>query len=216
MPFSQDEVEEWGDIVQAACGSFHTVGLKSDGTVVVVGYNFRSQCDVEEWTDIVQVAANGNHTVGLKSDGTVVTVGNNDAGQCDVEDWNLRTSPKLNIHTLTQNSPNITIVTGDTAKIYGGTEINHVTLRSGAIATLINFPGNNIITIQADSSLFTVFRSGSCVTFEGTDGTFLKMPATTTAQIIVFNDKSESLIIDSGRVLLGNQEINLTPTQIED
>ncbi len=119
-----------------------------------------------------------HHTVGLQSDGSVVVVGNNDDGQCDVDDWNLGTGGNSNseqdIHILTQNSPDITIVIGDTAEIYGNAEINHVFLQSGATATLINFPGNNIITIQSDSSLFTVSRSGTCVTFEGTDGTFLK------------------------------------------
>ncbi len=30
-------------------GSYHTVGLKSDGTVVAVGNNESSQCDVSDW-----------------------------------------------------------------------------------------------------------------------------------------------------------------------
>ena len=54
----------------------HTVGVKSDGTVVAVGRNNYGQCNVGSWTDIVQVAAGDGHTVGLKSDGTVVAVGN--------------------------------------------------------------------------------------------------------------------------------------------
>ena len=65
----------------------HTVGLKSDGTVVAVGRNEDDQCDVSDWSDIVAVSAGGYHTVGLKSDGTVIAVGNNDCGQCDVSDW---------------------------------------------------------------------------------------------------------------------------------
>ena len=60
------------------------MGLKTDGTVVAVGYNEYGQCDVDDWTDIVQVAAGYIHTVGLRSDGTVVAVGYNDDGQCDV------------------------------------------------------------------------------------------------------------------------------------
>ena len=35
----------------------HTVGLKSDGTVVAVGDNYFGQLDVGSWSDIVQVAA---------------------------------------------------------------------------------------------------------------------------------------------------------------
>jgi len=72
---------------QVAAGWYHTVGLKSDGTVIAVGDNRWGQCDVESWSDIQQVAAGSLHTLGLKSDGTVVAVGNNYSGQCDVESW---------------------------------------------------------------------------------------------------------------------------------
>ena len=65
-------------------GNSHTVGLKSDGTVVAVGYNYG---DVSGWADIVAISAGNSHTVGLKSDGTVVAVGNNRDGQCDVSGW---------------------------------------------------------------------------------------------------------------------------------
>jgi len=74
-----------------AAGYWHTVGLKSDGTVVAVGGNDYGQCNVGGWTDIFQVAAdgywNGEHTVGLKTDGTVVAVGANGYGQCNVGGW---------------------------------------------------------------------------------------------------------------------------------
>ena len=66
---------------------FHTVGLKTDGTVAAVGDNSDGQCDVSSWRDIVAVSAGSYHTVGLKADGTVVAVGNNDHGQCNVSDW---------------------------------------------------------------------------------------------------------------------------------
>jgi alpha-tubulin suppressor-like RCC1 family protein len=68
-------------------GCWHTLGLKSDGTVLAVGYNSYGQCDVGNWTDIIQVDGGGEHTVGLKSDGTVVAVGYNGYGQCNVGDW---------------------------------------------------------------------------------------------------------------------------------
>ena len=70
-----------------SAGEDHTVGLKSDGTVVAVGENDNGQCDVSEWTDIVAISAGSSHTVGLKSDGTVVAVGENDFGKCDVSEW---------------------------------------------------------------------------------------------------------------------------------
>ena len=70
-----------------SAGYSHTVGLKSDGTVVAVGSNHCGQCDVASWKDIVAVSAGLDYTVGLKSDGTVVAVGDNDEGRCDVASW---------------------------------------------------------------------------------------------------------------------------------
>jgi hypothetical protein len=68
-------------------GTWFTVGLRSDGTVVAVGSNDGGQCDVSSWTNITQVSAGRYHTVGLRSDGTVVAVGDNYQGQCNVSSW---------------------------------------------------------------------------------------------------------------------------------
>ena len=84
-------MSDWNSIQQVSAGAFHTVGLKSDGTMVAVGRNTEGQCDVSDWNSIQQVSAGGYRTVGLKSDGTVVAVGSNDDGQCDVSSWNLQT-----------------------------------------------------------------------------------------------------------------------------
>ena len=70
-----------------SAGFVHTVGLKSNGTVVAAGNNYAGQCDVSSWTDIVAVSVGSSHTAGLKSDGTVVAVGSNDDGQCNVSSW---------------------------------------------------------------------------------------------------------------------------------
>ncbi|NBI30569.1 S8 family serine peptidase [Chengkuizengella marina] len=65
----------------------HTVGLKSDGNVVVVGRDTYGQLQADDWTDIVEVTTGSNHTVGLKSDGSVVAVGRDNYGQLQVDDW---------------------------------------------------------------------------------------------------------------------------------
>ena len=81
---------------KAAClmetGGNHTVGLKADGTVVVVGHNYGGQRGVNDWRDIVKVCAGQYHTVGLKADGTVVATdpGRNhciNEGQSNVSSW---------------------------------------------------------------------------------------------------------------------------------
>ena len=117
---------------------------------------------------------------------------------------------------LTDSSPDTTITAGSTAQVYGTTGVNHITLESGAEAKLFNVPGSNTVTIKAESSLFTVSRSGATVSFEGTDGTVLKIPATLDSQTIVFNDGSWALIIDSGKVMLGQQEISLEAQEINE
>lgn len=63
---------------------YHTVGLKSNGTVVATGINDDGQCDVDDWKDIVSVSTNDYRTIGLKSDGTVLAT-----GLFEVEKWNL-------------------------------------------------------------------------------------------------------------------------------
>lgn len=68
-------------------GGMHTAGLKSDGKVIVVGYNKYGQCDVSEWKDMVAISAGRIHTVGLKKDGTVLAVGDIFWGECDVSKW---------------------------------------------------------------------------------------------------------------------------------
>ena len=70
-----------------AAGGFHTVGIRSDGTVVATGNDDYGQRNIYSWSNIVAVAAGDNHTVGLHSDGTVVATGSNKYGQCDVNSW---------------------------------------------------------------------------------------------------------------------------------
>ena len=85
------DVGGWTDIVAISAGTNHTVGLKSDGTVVAVGYlgmkdgyNIKAEDAFAHWTDIVAVSAGDAHTVGLKFDGTVVTT---DSFNGDVSGW---------------------------------------------------------------------------------------------------------------------------------
>ena len=75
------------NVVAVSAGFLHTVGLRSDGTVVASGGNEDGQCDVSDWNDIVSINTGEYHTVGLRSDGTVVATGRNEEGQCDVSSW---------------------------------------------------------------------------------------------------------------------------------
>ena len=91
----------------------YTIGLKSDGTVVVTNYYLYDFHNVQSWNHIVSVFASPSHTVGLKSNGTVVATGVNDNGQCDVQDWNdiisISTGPS---HTVGLKSNGTVVATG--------------------------------------------------------------------------------------------------------
>lgn len=79
----------WKNIIAIATGGGysdpgHTVGLKSDGTVVAVGNDDYGQCSgVETWENIIAIAAGDHHTVGLREDGRVVIAGDFDRNDLD-------------------------------------------------------------------------------------------------------------------------------------
>ena len=57
--YGQCDVGSWTDIVMIAAGDCHTVGLKTDGTVIAVGKNSGAYdpCAVGDWIDIKQITA---------------------------------------------------------------------------------------------------------------------------------------------------------------
>ncbi|GHS93219.1 hypothetical protein AGMMS50276_03060 [Synergistales bacterium] len=81
----REKIKHYAETIST--GYCHTVGLKSDGTVVAVGDNKHGSCNVNAWHDIIAISAGHSHTVGLKSDGTVVAVGDNEHGSCNVNAW---------------------------------------------------------------------------------------------------------------------------------
>ena len=103
---------------KVAAGGYHTVGLKSDGTVVAVGSNNFGQSDTGAWTDIVAVTAGGEHTVGLKLDGTVVAVGSNKYGQSDTDGWTDIVAVAAGVeHTVGLKSDGTVVAAGDNGSV---------------------------------------------------------------------------------------------------
>src|SRR3989337_2185821 len=78
---------------QIAAGSYHTLAIKSDGTLWAWGYNYAGQLgdgttsnkttpvQIGTGTNWSQIAAGGYHTLAIKSDGTLWAWGYNSYGQ---------------------------------------------------------------------------------------------------------------------------------------
>jgi hypothetical protein len=113
---------------------------------------------------------------------------------------------------------NTTIPGGQSTTVYGTSGINEVTVESGSYAELINFPGSNLIEFESDATLFEISRSGTMVTFQGTDGTTLKIPATSHEQTIIFNNDGiiRLLRIEDNQVKLNDQVIGPDTAEIAE
>ncbi len=70
-----------------SAGNFHTLAVKSDGTVLSTGKNRHGQCDVGAWSNIVAVAAGGDFSVGVLRNGMVVTCGKKHSNSRNVRGW---------------------------------------------------------------------------------------------------------------------------------
>ncbi len=118
------------DVIAIAAGRFHSLALKSDGslwsfglnvsgqlgTVTNSGTNSANPSPIQVLTNVVAIAAGGSHSLALRSDGKLWTFGDNQFGQLGVA---------TNVGT---NAPNPTpqqVLTGATAVAAG---IAHTTV----------------------------------------------------------------------------------------
>ncbi len=103
--------------------------------------------------------------------------------------------------------PALIIQKGYYAQVFGSDGGNSISIASGGRMEGMNFVGANVINIEDSSSQCSVYRSGAAVYITSNTGTLVKIPATKTVQTLRFFDGSSGLVIDNGRVKLGNQEI---------
>ena len=134
-------------IVAVSAGKYHTIGLRSDGTVIATGKSGQDQCDVSEWTDIIAVAAGDYHTVGLKNDGTVVATGINSDGQCDVSSW------KDIVAVAAGTRHSVGLKSDGTVVSAGRTEDRQCNLSGWKDLIAISAGGFNTIGLKADGTV---------------------------------------------------------------
>ena len=73
------------NVVAMSAGVYHSLALKTDGTVLAWGNNDYGQCTIPAGlTNVVAVSAGGNHSLALLSDGTMAAWGWNEQGQCTI------------------------------------------------------------------------------------------------------------------------------------
>jgi hypothetical protein len=69
--------------IAIATGFGHSLGLKTDGSIVAWGDNYYGQCTVPSPnTGFIAIATGLWHSLGLKTDGSIVSWGRNEYGQC--------------------------------------------------------------------------------------------------------------------------------------
>ena len=90
-PYGKWDFSGWSRIDRLYSGTDFTIGIRTDGTVLVTGGEFETLDyldEISKWTDIKAIfAGHGeetDHIIGLKKDGTVVAAGDNSVGQCEV------------------------------------------------------------------------------------------------------------------------------------
>ena len=102
-----------------AVGSFHTVGLQADGTVVALGHDSITQSGINQWTDIVSIAAYSISAAGLRKNGTVLYTG---CFGVDTTRWKDITAIALgDTHILGLKKDGTVLATGD--NFYGQCDV---------------------------------------------------------------------------------------------
>lgn len=70
---NDQNIVTWNEITMIAAGRTHSVGLKTDGTVVCSGST--AACQVNTWENVASVYAGNAVTIGITQDGTVLASG---------------------------------------------------------------------------------------------------------------------------------------------
>jgi alpha-tubulin suppressor-like RCC1 family protein len=171
-----------------ACGGFHTIALKTDGSLWTWGYNAYGQLGVNNTTSRFtpvttllggtnwkSIAGGGFHTIALKTDGSLWTWGRNSYGQLGVNNTTSRSTPVTtllggnnwksiaggNSHTVALKTDGSLWTWGRNS--YGQLGVNDTTNRLTPVTTLLG--GTNwksiaggdfhIIALKTDGSLWT-------------------------------------------------------------
>ena len=184
----QCDISDWRNIIAISAGDFHTVGLRSDGTVVAVGgeqgytsvsYSVYERSDgstvgsptkvtesVTSWHDIIRVSAGFAYTVGLRSDGTVICDGGN-AGSIkyEVAEWRNITEVSAGFHHI------IGLRSDSTAVAVGNNEYGQCDVSNWKDVIAISAGRYHSVGLRSDGTVVAVGNNeyGQCSISNWTD-----------------------------------------------
>lgn len=174
--------------VPLSIGFNHVVGIKKDGSVVVIGNNFNSQCDVESFRNVRAVSAGFLNTLCLMQDGKVASAGFGEEEKATIDSWEhivsvaagkgfgagLRDDGTVCISTETldylkevRSWTNVVSITASNRSLYGirsdGTVLScQKALPSKIFSSILNW--KDIISITAnDACVFGLKQDGTVV-----------------------------------------------------
>jgi alpha-tubulin suppressor-like RCC1 family protein len=84
--FNELSADSWKNIAAIGMGDVHTLGLRQDGTVVMVSeYDpvLLNHYEYENWRNVIAISSGDMHTVALLSNGTIVSDGYQRKRECD-------------------------------------------------------------------------------------------------------------------------------------
>ena len=194
-----------------SAGSSHTVGLKSDGTVVATKHTdlfYCGQCEVSGWTDIVAISAGDLYTVGLRSNGTVVATkfieSRLDCGQCEVSGWtDIVAISAGSCHTVGLKSDGTVVATkftGEQDHYYNRCEVSGwtgiVAIAAGAFHTVGLKSDGTVVAVGVNSA-------GQCEVSDWTD-----IVAIAAGEDHTVGLKSDGTVVVAGFNLQGECEVS--------
>lgn len=139
-------------------GQSHTVGLQTDGTVLVAGDGLDAKgvnmevCRVQKWKNIVAIDAGNFTTVGIRLSGSIVVCGSNTEGQMNTSLWReMKQICAGSRHTVGIRADGKVMATGnnqfkqcDTSKLKNVVEVS-----AGVYHTLLRYDDGRVSGIGA-------------------------------------------------------------------
>ena len=191
----QSNVGSWTNIIAISNGYNHTVGLKSDGTVVAVGDNYYGNCNVGGFNNIISISAGFYHTIGLKNNGTMVSVGRNNFGQLG-DGTTTNRSTVINVNTSVTNIKRLyDIPPPPPPPTFGSFSIASKTFGDAAFAITApssNSPGSFSYS-SSNTSVATV--SGSNITIVGAGSTIITATQASTSNYNASGSVTATLVV---------------------